>query len=109
MSVAAPIAEREMEPPQSSASVAPSFPKPSFAWNADAPAWFQQRATAGWDEFQSLPTPAIKDEAWRYSNAKSLALESLRAAVEASEADKDDAISRSNGVDKPIAKDFAFE
>lgn len=107
MSVSAPIAEREMEFPQSSASAGFSFPNPSFAWNTDAPGWIQQRATAAWQEFQSLPIPALKDEAWRYSNAKSLALESLHPATEASEADKRDAISRAHGVAKPAAK-FVF-
>lgn len=107
MSVAAPIAEREMEPPQSSAPSVLAFPTPTFAWNNDAPAWFQQRATAAWEEFQSLPLPAMKHESWRYSNAKSFALETLRPAAAPSDADKAEAIARSQGLDKLAAK-FVF-
>ncbi len=104
MSVATPIAEREME---SSASRALAFPKPDFAWNSGAPAWFQQRATAAWDEFQSLPVPGIRDEAWRYSNAKSFALETLRPAAPVGEAERQEAIARSVGVADPAAR-FVF-
>lgn len=107
MSVAAPIAEREMEPPQSSTPAVLNFPTPTSAWNTDAPAWFQQRASAAWDEFQALPVPGLKDEAWRYSNAKAVALEALRPAATANEAEKRDAIARSNGIGKLAAK-FVF-
>jgi Fe-S cluster assembly protein SufD len=107
MSVATPIAEREMEPPQPALSPSAAFPQPAFTWNSDAPAWFKQRATAAWEKFQSLPVPGIKAETWRYSNAKSFGLESLRPAVPASETDKREAIDRSTGVHETAAR-FVF-
>jgi Fe-S cluster assembly protein SufD len=107
MSVVAPIAEREMESSKTSVPPSAAFPKPAFAWNGSAPAWFQQRAAAAWEKFQSLPVPGLKDEAWRYSNAKSFALESLRPAAETTDAERRDAISRSHGVGDPAAK-FVF-
>ncbi len=73
----------------------------------DAPLWFQNRAKAAWDEFQSLPMPGLKDEAWRYSNAKRLSLEALHSAEEPSEADKQQAIAQSQGLEKTSAK-FIF-
>jgi Fe-S cluster assembly protein SufD len=70
----------------------------------DAPAWFQQRSAAAWDEFQSLPLPGLKAEAWRYSSAKKLNLDSLHNAAEPSEAEKQEAFSRSTGLAENAAK-----
>jgi Fe-S cluster assembly protein SufD len=106
MSVVAPIAERPMESSKASASPI-AFPKPAFSWNGSAPAWFQQRSAASWEEFQATPIPGLKDEAWRYSNAKSFALDTLHPATETTDAEKRDAIARSHGVGAPAAK-FVF-
>ncbi len=70
----------------------------------DAPEWFQQRSAAAWDEFQSLPLPGLKAEAWRYSSAKKLNLDSLHNAAEPSEAEKQEALSRSTGLTENAAK-----
>jgi Fe-S cluster assembly protein SufD len=45
--------------------------------------WFSERTAAAWQEFQALPVPGIKDEHWRYSNAKRIELDTLINAVEA--------------------------
>ncbi len=42
--------------------------------NADLPSWFREQQAAAWTEFQNLPTPAVKDQAWRFSNVKALDL-----------------------------------
>ncbi len=42
--------------------------------NADLPGWFREQQRAAWIEFQSLPMPAVKDQAWRFSNVKALDL-----------------------------------
>lgn len=39
-----------------------------------APDWFSTRSNAAWTEFQALPLPGLKDENWRYSNAKKIEL-----------------------------------
>ena len=64
----------------------------------DAPAWFQQRSAAAWDEFQSLPMPGNRDEHWRYSSAKRLALDGMQIAPAVNEADKMLAIANSIGI-----------
>jgi Fe-S cluster assembly protein SufD len=42
--------------------------------SSTSPSWFTARSTAAWTEFQSLPLPGLKDENWRYSNAKKIEL-----------------------------------
>ena len=42
------------------------------------PAWFVASRQRGWDEFQKLPAPLAKDENWRFSNVKALALDGFR-------------------------------
>jgi len=77
---------------------------PDFDRLKDAPAWFQNRAKAAWDEFQSLPMPSLKDEAWRYSSSKKLALDAMNPAPAASTADQQLAIAQSKGLEKTSAK-----
>jgi Fe-S cluster assembly protein SufD len=42
------------------------------------PEWFVASRQRGWEEFQTLPLPAAKDEAWRFSNVKALDLGGFR-------------------------------
>lgn len=98
MSVSAPIAE-----PKVDASLPPQFMLHSNRLNG-APAWFHQRSAAAWEEFQSLPLPGNRDEHWRYSSAKKLALESFQIVTEPSEADKQEALARSKGLNENAAK-----
>ncbi|MEX1110850.1 MAG: Fe-S cluster assembly protein SufD [Chthoniobacterales bacterium] len=42
------------------------------------PEWFAALRQRGWDDFQKLPAPAAKDEKWRFSNVKALALDGFR-------------------------------
>ncbi len=44
------------------------------ARSTHTPDWFRTRSDAAWTEFQSLPLPGLKDENWRYSNAKKIEL-----------------------------------
>jgi len=104
MSIAVPSSESKATKPAPSASPAQSHLMPDFTRLKGAPAWFQNRARAAWDEFQSLPLPGIKDEAWRYSSAKKLELESLHTAAEPGEADKREALSRSPGLAEAAAR-----
>jgi Fe-S cluster assembly protein SufD len=39
------------------------------------PAWFAASRQRGWEDFQKIPAPAAKDEKWRFSNVKALALD----------------------------------
>ncbi len=107
MSIAVPISESKASTLAPSASSAQSHLTPDFTRLSDAPAWFQNRAKAAWDEYQSLPMPALKDVAWRYSSAKRLALDSLHTATTPTDADKQQAIKQSHGLEKTAAK-FIF-
>ncbi len=71
--------------------------------NSAAPSWFQERVTQAWSDFQSLPLPGIKDEHWRYSNAKKIDLDTFRNAVEASLEDVERALSCSSGLQETAA------
>jgi Fe-S cluster assembly protein SufD len=42
------------------------------------PEWFVASRQRGWEDFQKLPDPAAKDEKWRFSNVRALALEAFR-------------------------------
>lgn len=107
MSIAVPSSESKAMKPAPPASPAQPHLMPDLTRLKGAPAWFQNRARAAWDEFQSLPLPGIKDEAWRYSSAKRLALDALHCAAAPTEAEKQQAIARSHGLKKNSAK-FIF-
>lgn len=74
---------------------------------SSSPSWFQTRAAAAWADYQALPLPGVKDEHWRYSSAKRIALDSIVSAAEASEADVKRAIEGSKGLEKTAAT-FVF-
>jgi Fe-S cluster assembly protein SufD len=80
---------------------------PDSARLTTAPTWFRTRAEAAWTAFQTLPLPGIKDEHWRYSNAKRIALDTLISAAPASEVDAQRAIAGSKGLEKTAAS-FVF-
>ena len=42
------------------------------------PEWFVASRQRGWADFQQLPAPVPKDEKWRFSNVKALALDGFR-------------------------------
>lgn len=42
------------------------------------PEWFVASRQRGWEEFQALPAPGLKDENWRFSNVRGLDLDSFR-------------------------------
>lgn len=71
------------------------------------PGWFLERAEAAWLEFQKLPVPGIKDEHWRYSNAKKIELATHRPALAPTEAQKQAAIAESAGLTETSAR-FIF-
>ncbi len=64
--------------------------------NADLPAWFREQQQAAWTEFQNLPMPALKDQAWRFSNVKALDLAPYHLpSIAPSEADARELLERS--------------
>lgn len=69
------------------------------------PEWFVASRRRGWEEFQALPSPAAKDEAWRFSNVKALDLEAFRYPEPAT--NSEDLVARSTGLG-PCAARFVF-
>src|SRR6266705_680947 len=51
-----------------------SGPSPS----PDLPAWFRDQQRAAWKEFEALPNPTRKDQAWRFSSVNLLDLSSVK-------------------------------
>jgi len=77
---------------------------PDFNRLEGTPNWFQERAKAAWDEFLAAPNPSNRDETWRYSSSKTLALDTWVPAAEPSLADKEQAIAGSQGVEGVTTK-----
>jgi Fe-S cluster assembly protein SufD len=42
--------------------------------DVDLPGWFREQQQIAWTEFQHLPMPGVKDQAWRFANVKALDL-----------------------------------
>lgn len=69
--------------------------------NADLPAWFCEQQQTAWTEFQNLPMPGPKDQAWRFSNVKALNLAPYHLPNEPlSEADRRELLERSTELEE---------
>ncbi len=69
------------------------------------PAWFVASRQQGWETFQQLPVPGAKDEHWRFSNVKALALDGFH--YPAPVADGAALVERSTGLGESAAR-FVF-
>ncbi len=86
--------------------IAPSTPAPGGILSgggerkADLPAWFREQQRAAWIEFQDLPMPALKDQAWRFSNVKALDLAPYQFPAPLSDAAMHDLFERSTELEE---------
>lgn len=69
------------------------------------PEWFSTSRRRGWEEFRSLSAPVAKDEMWRFSDVKSLALDAF--CYPAPVADTDSLAKQSVGLGEASAR-FVF-
>ncbi len=69
------------------------------------PDWFVASRKRGWEEFQKLPAPGAKDEKWRFSDVKALALDAFRYPGPVASADSP--VARSTGLGESAAR-FVF-
>ncbi len=69
------------------------------------PEWFLASRQRGWASFQSLPLPEAKNEHWRFSNVKALALDGFRYPGEVT--DPASLVARSTGLGEASAR-FVF-
>lgn len=63
----------------------------------DQPAWFQERQFRAWENFESLPLPHRKDQAWRFTTLGKLDLSKYTRAKPLASADAEALVARSAG------------
>src|SRR5213080_414821 len=64
------------------------------------PDWFRDQQSAAWKEFEGLPTPTRKDQAWRFSNVALLDLAPFKISAPLSEDDRKNVLKYSRGLDQ---------
>src|ERR1700757_4451630 len=66
----------------------------------DLPEWFRDQQQAAWNQFESLPQPTRKDQAWRFSNVGLLDLASFELSPPLSEDDRKNILKYSRGLEQ---------
>ena len=66
----------------------------------DLPDWFSDQQRAAWDQFQLLPQPTRKDQAWRFSNVGLLDLAPFKSGPPLSEDDRKNILKYSRGLEQ---------
>jgi Fe-S cluster assembly protein SufD len=66
----------------------------------DLPEWFRDQQRAAWEQFESLPQPTRKDQAWRFSNVGLLDLAPFKTSPPLSEDDRKNILKYSCGLDE---------
>src|SRR5438874_6946175 len=68
------------------------------------PDWFRDQQSAAWKEFEGLPTPTRKDQAWRFSNVPLIELAPFKISATLSEDDRKNVLKYSRGLDHYAAR-----
>src|SRR6266516_1358913 len=66
----------------------------------ELPEWFRDRQRVAWKQFESLPNPTRKDQAWRFSNVGLLDLAKFQVGGTLTEEERDAILERSRGLDE---------
>ena len=66
--------------------------------------WFRVKQYAAWDQFESLPQPTRKDQAWRFSNVGLLDLAPFKSSPPLSDDDRKNILKYSRGLDSYSAR-----
>jgi Fe-S cluster assembly protein SufD len=66
----------------------------------DFPDWFRDQQREAWNQFESLPQPTRKDQAWRFSNVGLLDLTPFQISAPLSEDDRKNVLKYSRGLDQ---------
>jgi len=64
------------------------------------PDWFRDQQSEAWQQFERLPTPTRKDQAWRFSNVALLDLAPFKISAPLSEGDRKNVLKYSHGLDR---------
>jgi Fe-S cluster assembly protein SufD len=67
---------------------------------SEFPEWFRDQQCAAWKQFESLPQPTRKDQAWRFSNVGLLDLTPFKISPPLSEDDRENILKYSRGLDQ---------
>jgi Fe-S cluster assembly protein SufD len=70
----------------------------------DLPEWFREQQRAAWQQFESLPNPTRKDQAWRFANVGLLDLTPFKISGPLSEDDRENVLKYSRGLDEYAAR-----
>jgi Fe-S cluster assembly protein SufD len=70
----------------------------------DFPDWFRDQQRAAWQQFESLPKPTRKDQAWRFANVGLLDLTPFKISGPLSEGDRKNVLTYSRGLDEYAAR-----
>src|SRR6266516_4316138 len=70
----------------------------------ELPEWFRDRQRAAWKQFESLPNPTRKDQAWRFTNVGLLDLAPYKISGPLSEDDRKNVLKYSRGLDAYAAR-----
>jgi Fe-S cluster assembly protein SufD len=71
---------------------------------SDFPDWFRDQQRAAWEQFESLPNPTRKDQAWRFANVGLLDLTPFKVSGPLSEDDHKNVLKYSRGLDQYAAR-----
>ena len=71
------------------------------------PDWFRDQQRAAWQQFESLPQPTRKDQAWRFSNVGLLDLTPFKSSPPLSGSDRENILKYSSGL-APFAGRMIF-
>jgi Fe-S cluster assembly protein SufD len=66
----------------------------------DFPDWFRDQQREAWNQFESLPQPTRRDQAWRFSNVGLLDLTPFQISAPISEDDRKNVLKYSRGLDQ---------
>jgi Fe-S cluster assembly protein SufD len=66
----------------------------------ELPEWFREQQRAAWDQFESLPQPTRKNQAWRFSNVGLLDLAPFKISPPLSEDDRENILKYSRGLNQ---------
>src|ERR1043166_1340056 len=66
----------------------------------DLPQWFREQQHAAWEQFESLPQPTRKNQAWRFSNVGLLDLVPFQTSPPLSEEDRGNILKYSRGLEQ---------
>src|SRR5256885_1830373 len=68
--------------------------------SCDFPDWFRDQQRAAWEQFETLPNPTRKDQAWRFANVGLLDLTPFKISGALSEDDRKNVLKYSHGLEQ---------